>query len=123
MTAAEPFSCGSDWRARTGKGRAMKIATLKVSGRFTENGGDVEYEEGFDEEALEDGPGQALLVYDNGRWELFTSEEEVDEEGVDRSSHGYMEHTDLAEAVTEARQLLQGKGYEVAFRLHAEDPD
>jgi hypothetical protein len=95
----------------------MKIATLKVSGRFTKDGYDDEYEEGFDEEALEDGPGQALLVYDNGRWELFTSEED------DRSSHGHMQHTDLAEAVRDARQLLQGKGYEVEFKLHAEDPD
>lgn len=101
----------------------MKIATLKVSGRFTEDGCDTEYEEGFDEEALEDGPGQALLVYDNGRWELFTSEEEVDAEGVDRSSHGYMQHADLAEAVRDARRLLQDKGYEVAFKLHAEDSD
>lgn len=95
----------------------MKIATLKVSGRFTKDGYDDEYEEGFDEEALEDGPGQALLVYDNGRWELFTSEED------DRSSHGPMQHTDLAEAVRDARRLLLGKGYEVAFKLNAEDPD
>jgi hypothetical protein len=34
-----------------------------------------------------------------------------------------MQHTDLAEAVKEARQLLQDKGYEVTFKLNAEDPD
>jgi len=104
------------------KGAAMKIATLKVSGLFTEDGSDVENAEGFDEDALEDGPGQALLVYDNGRWELLTSEEEADR-GADRSSHGYLHATDLAEAVKEARQRLQNAGYEVAFRVHADNPD
>lgn len=98
----------------------MKIATLKVSGRFTKDGSDIENAEGFDEDALEDGPGQALLVYDNGRWELLTSEEEVDR-GADRSSHGYLQATDLAEAVREARRRLQSAGYEVAFKVHAED--
>jgi hypothetical protein len=100
----------------------MKIATLKVSGMFTEGGSDVENAEGFDEDALEDGPGQALLVYDDGRWELLTSEEEVDR-GGDRTSHGYLQATDLAEAVKEARQLLQNAGYEVAFKVHVQDPD
>ena len=99
----------------------MKIATLKVSARYTEEGCDVEYEEGFDEDALEDGPGQALLVYGNGRWELYTSEE-VFKGGVNRSSHGYLQGTDLAEAVTWARQRLQDKGYEVAFTLGGADP-
>lgn len=80
----------------------MKIATLNVSGQFIKDGSDSEYAGGFDEDALRDGPGQAVLVYDNGRWKLLTSEEEPD-----RSSHGYMQHTDLAEAVRDARRLLQ----------------
>lgn len=100
----------------------MKIATLKVSGLFTESGSDAENADGFDEDALEDGAGQALLVYDDGRWELFTSEEEVDR-GADRGSHGYLQATDPAEAVRQARQLLQNAGYEVAFKVHVDDPD
>jgi hypothetical protein len=98
----------------------MKIATLKVSARFTDESRDVEYEDGFDEDALEDGPGQALLVYGNGGWELYTSDE-VYQAGADGSSHGSLPGTDLAEAVTWARQRLQDKGYEVAFRLGGED--
>jgi hypothetical protein len=104
------------------KGREMKIETLKVSVLFTEDGYQVE-DEAFDKGPLDDGPGQALLKYDDGRWELRTPEEEVDREGHDLGSHGYMQHTDLAEAVKEARQLLQDKGYEVTFKLNAEDPD
>ena len=50
----------------------MKIATLKVAGLFAEDGCDVAYAGEFDEDALEDGPGQALLVYQDGRWHLFT---------------------------------------------------
>ena len=99
----------------------MRIATLKVSGRFTEDGSDAENADGFDEDALEDGPGQALLVYDNGRWELLTSEEEVDRD-ADLSRHGYLQATDLAEAVREARRLLESAGYDVAFKVQSEDP-
>ena len=46
----------------------------------------------------QDGSGQALLRYDNGRWELLTSEEEVDR-STNRGSHGYLQATDLDEAV------------------------
>jgi hypothetical protein len=106
-----------DWRGPNyTEGKTMKIATLKISGRFTEDGSDAVGAEGFDEEALEDGPGQALLVYDNGRWKLFTSEEEVDAQGVDEGSHGSLEGTDLAKAVSWARRKLAEEGYEVAFR-------
>jgi hypothetical protein len=101
----------------------MKIVTLKISGRFNHDGGDVGYTGEFDEDALEDGPGQALLVYQDGRWHLFTSEEEVDAQGVDDSDHGYMEHTDLFGAIEDAREVLKGKGYEVAFKVHPGDPD
>ena len=101
--------------------KPMKIATLKFSGRFTEDGSHIEYAE-FDQDAQEDGSGQALLRYDNGRWELLTSEEEVDR-STNRGSHGYLQATDLEEAVREARQLLQSAGYEVAFKAHPEDPD
>ena len=94
----------------------MKIATLKISGRFTEDGSDAVAAEGFDEDALEDGPGQALLVYDNGRWKLYTSEEEVDAQGVDEGTHGSLQGTDLAKAVSWARRKLEEEGYEVAFR-------
>jgi hypothetical protein len=100
----------------------MKIDTLKVSVLFTEDGYHVE-DETFDKGSVDDGPGQALLKYDNGRWELLTSEVEVDREGHDLGSHGYMQHTDLAEAVRDARRLLQDKGYEVTFKLNTEDPD
>ncbi len=101
----------------------MKIATLKISGRFTEDGCDAAYTGEFDEDALEDGPGQAVLVYQDSGWHLFTSEEEVDAEGVDESDHGYMEHSDPLEAIRDARRLLKSKGYEVVFKAHAEDPD
>jgi hypothetical protein len=102
-----------DYRER----QAMKIATLKISGLFTGNGCDAVNAEGFDEDALEDGPGQALLVYDSGRWKLFTSEEEVDARGVDEGRHGSLQGTDLAEAVSWARRKLEEGGYEVAFSL------
>jgi len=95
----------------------MKIETLKIAGLFTEDGCDAVDAEGFDEDALEDGPGQALLVYDNGRWKLFTSEEEVDARGVDEGGHGSLQGTDLAKAVAWARRRLEEEGYEVAFRL------
>jgi hypothetical protein len=55
-------------------------------------------------------------VYDNGRWKLFTSEEEVDAQGVDEGSHGSLEGTDLAKAISWARRKLEEGGYEVAFR-------
>lgn len=98
----------------------MKIATLQVSALFTAHGSDVQYEEGFDPDATHDypGQGQALLVYDDGRWELWTSEEEA---GI--STHGYMQHTDMFEAITDARKLLQDLGYELEFKLKADDPD
>ena len=118
MSSGHGMMDGPDYR----EGEAMKIATLKVSGRFTKDGSDAENADGFDEDALEDGPGQALLVYDNGRWELLTSEEEVDR-GTDPGSHGYLQATDLPEAVREARQRLQDAGYEVAFKMNAEDSD
>ena len=89
--------------------RVTKIATLKVSGRFTKDGSDISAGE-FDEDALEDGPGQALLKYENDRWKLLTSEED------DRSDHGYLQAKDLAEAVREARRQLESEGYEVTFR-------
>jgi sporulation protein YlmC with PRC-barrel domain len=76
--------------------RITKIATLKVSGEF-------------DKDALEDGPCQALLQHDNDGWKLLTSEED------DRSDHGYLQATDLAQAVREARQQLESEGYEVTF--------
>jgi hypothetical protein len=98
----------------------MKIATLQVSALFTAHGSDVQYEEGFDPDATHDypGQGQALLVYDNGRWELLTSEEEA---GI--STHGYMQHKEMFEAITEAQQRLQDLDYEVGFKLKADDPD
>jgi hypothetical protein len=101
----------------------MKIGSLKVSVRFTEDGYDVEYEAEFDEDALEDGAGQALLLLDNDQWMLRTSEEEVDAQGVDQSRHGSQQDTGLANAVRWARQQLQAQGYEVAFKFHADDPD
>jgi len=100
----------------------MKITTLKVSGRFTEHGPDIENAEGFDEEALEDGAGQALLQYDDGRWVLRTSEEAVGRGPEDYSGHGYLE-ADLAKAVSEARRRLRSAGYEVTFKVNAKDPD
>jgi len=96
----------------------MKIASLKVSIRFTKDGYDAEYEAEFDEDALEDGTGQALLLYDNDQWGLYTSEEEAD-----RSFHDNLPDTGLASAVRWARQQLQKQGYEVAFKFHADDPD
>jgi hypothetical protein len=100
-----------------GKGKAMKIETLNVAAQFTEDGSHAERAGGFDVEAVDDGPVEALLLYDDGRWELFTSEE------ASGSSHGYLQATDLAEAVKEARRRLQSEGYEVAFKVHTEDPD
>ncbi|MGD0378024.1 MAG: hypothetical protein ABSB01_26055 [Streptosporangiaceae bacterium] len=100
----------------------MKIDTLKVSALFTEDGYQVE-DEVFDTGPVRDGRGQALLKYDNGSWELRTPEEEVDRDGNDVGSHGYMKHKDVAEAVGEARRLLRGKNYKVTFKLNAEDPD
>jgi hypothetical protein len=103
----------------------MKIGSLKVSLRFTEDGYDVEYEAEFDEDALEDGTGQALLLLDeDDQWVLQTSEEEVDREGDDLSRHDPpLKDTGLAGAVRWARQRLQQQGYEVAFKFHADDPD
>ena len=46
-----------------------------------------------------------------------------DARGVDDSDHGYMEQTDLFGAIEDARQVLKGKGYEVAFKAHPGDPD
>ena len=40
---------------------------------------------------------------------LLTSEED------DRSDHGYLQATDRAQAVREARQRLESEGYEVTF--------
>ena len=74
--------------------RITKIVTLKVSGEF-------------DTDALEDGPGQALLQHDNDGWKLLTSEGPRD--------HGYLRATDQAQAVREARQKLESEGYEVMF--------
>lgn len=74
--------------------RMTKIVTLKVSGEF-------------DMDALEDGPGQALLQHDNDGWKLLTSEGPRD--------HGYLRATDQAQAVREARQQLESEGYEVMF--------
>ena len=78
--------------------RITKIATLKVSGEFGKD-------------ALEDGPGEALLQHDNDGWKLLTSEED------DRSDHGYLRATDLAQARREARQRLESEGYEVTFEV------
>jgi hypothetical protein len=78
--------------------RITKIATLKVSPLGE-----------FDKNALEDGPGQALLQHDKDGWKLLTSEED------DRSDHGYLQATDEAQAVREARQQLESEGYEVMF--------
>ncbi len=72
----------------------MKVATLVVSERFTE-----------------DGSVQALLSYENDRWKLLTQDE------GDRSDHGYLQAKDLAEAVSEARRQLESEGYEVTFRV------
>ena len=95
----------------------MKIETLNVAAQFTQDGSHAERAGGFDVEAVDDGPVEALLLYDDGRWELFTSEE------TGGSSHGYLQAKDLAEAVKEARRQLQSEGYEVAFKMHAADPD
>jgi hypothetical protein len=51
-----------------GKGRAVKIVSLKFSVQFTEDGYDPEYEAEFDTDALEDGLGEALLLYENDQW-------------------------------------------------------
>jgi hypothetical protein len=102
----------------------MRIATLKVLVQFTEDGYNPEYEATFDDDALEDGTGQALLVYNDDRqWELRTPEEEVDRRGVDVGFHGSLPDTGLADAVRWARQQLRDAGYEVAFKFHAEDQD
>jgi hypothetical protein len=93
----------------------MKIATLKVSVVFTEAGYDPAYED-FDMEAVKDGPGQALLVYNERRWELLTPEEVVDAQGRERNSHGTLPDTGLADAVIWAQEQLQRDGYEVAFK-------
>ncbi len=74
--------------------RITKIVKLKVGGEF-------------DKDALEDGPGEALLQHDNNGWKLLTSEED------DLSDHGYLQATDRAQAVREARQRLESEGYEV----------
>ena len=76
--------------------RTTKIVRLKVGGEF-------------DMDALEDGPGEALLQHDDDGWKLLTSEED------DRSDHGYLQATDRAQAVREARQRLESEGYEVTF--------
>ncbi|HUK73562.1 MAG TPA: hypothetical protein VLW50_33265 [Streptosporangiaceae bacterium] len=86
---------------------ATKIATLLVAGRFTEHGSEVNPGE-FDEDALKDGPVQALLQYINDGWKLVTSEEEYPD--------SYLQAKDLAEAVREARRQLESKGYKVTFR-------
>ena len=74
--------------------RITKIVRLKVGGEF-------------DKDALEGGPGEALLQHDDNGWKLLTSEED------DRSDHGYLQATDRAQAVREARQRLESEGYEV----------
>jgi sporulation protein YlmC with PRC-barrel domain len=74
--------------------RITKIVRLKVGGEF-------------DMDALEDGPGEALLQHDDNGWKLLTSEED------DLSDHGYLQATDRAQAVREARQRLESEGYEV----------
>ena len=74
--------------------RTTKIVRLKVGGEF-------------DKDALEDGPGEALLQHDDNGWKLLTSEED------DLSDHGYLQATDRAQAVREARQRLESEGYEV----------
>ena len=107
-----------NWPTRPREGRALKIASLKVKIRFTQDGYDAEYEATFDKDALDDKTGQALLLYDNDQWGLYTSEEEAD-----RSFHGYLPDTGLASAVRWARQRLQEQSYEVAFKFHADDPD
>ncbi len=76
--------------------RKTKIVRLKVGGEF-------------DKDALEDGPGEALLQHDDNGWKLLTSEED------DLSDHGYLQATDRAQAVREARQRLESEGYEVTF--------
>jgi hypothetical protein len=103
----------------------MKIGSLKVYLRFTEDGYDTEYEAQFDTDAREDGTGQALLLLDeNDQWVLRTSELEVDRMGVDLGRHDPpLKDTGLASAVRWARQRLQELGYEVAFKFHADDPD
>jgi hypothetical protein len=98
-----------------GKGRAVKIVSLKFSVQFTEDGYDPEYEAEFDTDALEDGLGEALLLYENDQWGLYTSEE--DGRSFNRSDTG------LADAVRWARQQLKDTGYEVAFKFHPDDPD
>ena len=74
--------------------RITKIVKLKVGGEF-------------DKDALEGGPGEALLQHDSNGWKLLTSEED------DRSDHGYLQAADRAQAVSEARQRLESEGYEV----------
>ena len=54
----------------------MKIASLRFSIGFTEDGYDPEYEAQFDVEALKDGLGEALLLYEDDQWRLYTSAED-----------------------------------------------
>jgi hypothetical protein len=98
-----------------GKDRAMKIVSLKVSVQFAEDGYDPEYEAEFDTDALEDGLGEAVLLYENDQWVLYTSEE--DGRSFNRSDTG------LADAVRWARQQLKDAGYEVTFKFHPDDAD
>jgi hypothetical protein len=104
-----------DWRSTTREGQAVKIVSLKFSVQFTEDGYDPEYEAEFDTDALEDGLGEALLLYENDQWGLYTSGEDG------RSFH--RSDTGLADAVRWARQQLKDTGYEVAFKFHPDDPD
>jgi hypothetical protein len=104
---------GTDARLQ-GKDRAMKIVSLKISVQFTEDGYNPEYEAEFDTDALDDGQGEAVLLYQNDQWALYTSEV---------AGHGFNSDTGLADAVKWARQLLKDDGYEVAFKFHTDDPD
>lgn len=93
----------------------MKIASLKVSVEFTQDGYDPEYEAQFDVDALKDGLGEAMLLYEDDQWRLSTSAE--DDRSWSRPDSG------LADAVRWARRQLKDAGYEVAFKFHVDDPD
>ena len=93
----------------------MKIVSLRFSVRFTEDGYDPEYEAEFDRDSLRDGLGEAMLLYTNDQWMLYTSEED--------GRSFYRTDTGVADAVRWARQQLKDAGYEVAFKFHPDDPD